>query len=269
MHYLKRGWLIAKRQGFLITLWFVYELLCAFILLKAVQETVTPLLHRYPGSLSGYASHLYLAEGQFLLVKTDLANRYLWLLLAFLALRMLLTPFLQAGIYYSIHQRQQENKSREFFQGIRRLGKPFNLIYWLQAAVESLPLLWLMPLSIRWFEHTGGSSSWQTVLPYWGIYLLFLSFSRLLFVYIRIGKTTDNGPLTALRVFFRHVHLALMLAGLLFLISLLAAAAILSASYLWSNLTAMILHLSGSLVFIMLTLWKIGAQYQLWMEKTA
>ena len=118
---LKAGWKTAQRHPWIITMLFLYQFVWGFFLYRFVQSVVLPLLYRYPGEVSPGAAQVFLVEGQFRLLKTDVTHFPLGVLLAIIIIRMILTPLFNAGIYYSIHH-DEDKQIRPFITGVRTLG---------------------------------------------------------------------------------------------------------------------------------------------------
>ncbi|WP_052487604.1 hypothetical protein [Gordoniibacillus kamchatkensis] len=169
MNWIREGLRSAFRQPFAIVTLFVYELLWGFFLYRYIQSIVTPLLHRYPGSsLPGGASHLFLAEGQFRLTKTDLLIPYMWTLAVLLIVRMTVTPLLNAAVYYSLH-RTDLNAGYRFFRGIKQLGGHYLLYYVLLIAFTAAPLPWLIGKASELYgKHFLTGKLIAALLPYAG-----------------------------------------------------------------------------------------------------
>src|SRR6476620_2457584 len=95
---LKMGWDMAMRHKYVLVLLFLYRLLWGFFLYRFIDSVVTPILARYPDEHpNSDASHLFLIEAQFRLLKTNLVDEVLWMLGGLLLLRMIITPLLNAG----------------------------------------------------------------------------------------------------------------------------------------------------------------------------
>ena len=119
-------------------------MLWGFILYRYVKSVVVPLLYRYPGAEAPDLAMLYWIEGEFRLLKTDLADPYLSAILAILAGRIRLrTPFINARLYHAVHQ-VSIDQWRAFITGITNYGEIFTL-YVLQMLISWAPLAWIIP----------------------------------------------------------------------------------------------------------------------------
>ncbi|MEB3101872.1 hypothetical protein [Ferviditalea candida] len=267
LEYLKNGWKATRRQLPLMVILFIYRFIWAFILYNFVRTVTTPLLHRYPGALSAYSSHLFIAESQFRLAKTDLADSYLWLLALVLLVRISLTPLINAGLYYSISSGDAP-KAANFLRGMRMLGKPFFYIYFAQAFLLLAPLFWLIPIGMHSIgESFGLLSLVRALLPLLAGYLLYTAVVYLLFMYIQFGKASDKKLIFSLILFARYLPSILWLAFTLFAITGLVGLITLAASFWWAGLFAVIVHLGYYFVKTLFEVWKLSSNYQLWMSK--
>ncbi|HEY0826678.1 MAG TPA: hypothetical protein VGE40_01160 [Bacilli bacterium] len=265
--YLKAGWESTKGQSFIIAVLFIYELLWGALLYKFVQSLLTPLLHRFPGNdLDETSVHLFLAESQFQLTKTDVSHVYLWSLLAFCLARMLLSPMINAGLYYSIHI--QGPQGAAFIEGVREKFKPFLVLYWVRIGVTLTPLYWIVPwLSGIVRDEAAHSSVLWTVSPVLGGYLLFGGFVHLCFMYMQWSRITGHTLPQSLIFLVRRLFAAVGITFMVGMIALLVAVVILSLSILWAGIIALVLHQLYQLLRIFLKVWEIAAQYHLWQSK--
>lgn len=257
-------------QPFLLLLLYLYRFIWSFILIKWIQSIVIPLLQRYPrDALTADHAQLYLAESQFQLLKTSLATPYIYWLIGLILIRMIATPLLNAGIYYSIHHQELEAGYR-FFKGIRQLAKWYLLYYWIHAALLAAPALWLWPrlkqitaaypiLDQRWIA---------AILPFVAAYLVYGFVLRNGFIYLQLGKVNEQHWLRALYINVRHLLPIFGIAILLLLITAGTTTLFSSISWIWASFWAIIVYHIYSLLRTFLDLWGITAQHSLFAHKT-
>jgi hypothetical protein len=245
-------------------LW-LYHFAWGFLLLLSVKPVVVSLMHRYPGGhLSTEASQLFLAEAQFRLMKTDISHSYLWLLLAFAVIRMLLTPLLNAGIFFSLRH-PDLNSGYRFLLGIRKLGKPFLGYYALQTLFTLAPLYWLYPIAKAALGQYGDYTSIAVALLPWICgYLLYGFLLRLCFVYVQLGRAAEDRLGRSLSQFIRRLPVIVGLALLVLALSSVATASVLSVSLLWAGVSAFVLQQMFHFVNMLFKLWSIAAQYHVY-----
>ncbi|MFC3342249.1 hypothetical protein [Paenibacillus abyssi] len=266
--HIKHGWRLAIKHFYIVILLFLYQLLWGFFLYRFVESVVVPLLKRYPDTLpSETAVQLFLMEAQFQIFKTDLIKPYLWILGGLFAARMLITPLINAGLFYSLHH-TKDNGGTHFFLGIRRVWKPVLLLYWLETALLLAPAWWLLP---RAFQMLLGTSSLTQlaaeILPFAAGWLAWCGLIHLLFLTMQFGavaQTSIFGSLwRSLRHFLPFVGVSLMMwaigAGL--------GLAVSSISLVWAGLLALILHQSYHLVRTLVKVWTVASQYDVWQSR--
>lgn len=265
IRYLKKGFKTTTSHSFLLLILWLYHFIWGFLLLMSVKSVVVPLMHRYPGEhLSSASSHLYMAEAQFRLLKTDISYPYLWMLLGFVAVRMIFTPLLNAGVYFSIHNTHL-NSGYRFLLGIRRLSKPFLGYYVVQMILTLAPLYWLYPIAKAAMRQHGDYMSLAlALLPWIAAYALYSFLIRLCFVYIQLGKTAEERLGKSLWLYIRKFPVIAGLALAIIALSLAATAAALSVSLLWAGVSALILQQSFHIVNMLFKLWSIAAQYHVY-----
>ncbi|MFC5529056.1 hypothetical protein [Cohnella yongneupensis] len=264
---LKKGWDMTVRHKYVLVLLFLYRLLWGFFLYRFVDSVVTPILARYPSDHPNEdAAKLFLVEAQFRILKTDLLNETLLLLGALLLVRMILTPLLNAGVYYSFHH-AEDGAGTQVLSGMRRAWKPVTALYWLENGLSALPALWLLPLARDRFYSDDSVSDWmQGLLPYAVLWLAWGFLLHLLFQFMQFGAVSKEGVLKggghALRKGLPLIAVTLVMVGIGIAVSLAASA----VALLWSGFLAVALHQAFHFVRSLLTLWTSASQYHVWRE---
>ncbi|OUM94783.1 MAG: hypothetical protein A9Z00_01030 [Thermobacillus sp. ZCTH02-B1] len=262
------GWNRTVRHAGVIVLLFVYQFLWGFFLYRAIDGVLVPFLKRYPDPLAAWgAVELFLAEAQFRIMKTDLLMPYGLALLGLLAARVLLTPFINAGLFHSLQHATKESGTT-FLAGIRAAWKRVALIYAAELALIFAPLAWLLPLARRaFFASDGWSELFRTLLPALAAWLLWFLLVRLVSVGMQFGAAAGDGVLPSLSVTFRSLPAAAASALAVWAIG--AAAGLVSAavSMVWAGLFALILHQVQPFFRTWFKVWTYAAQYEAWNSK--
>lgn len=267
--YIREGFRATVRQPFLLLILFLYRFCWGIVLYKLSQSVILPLLHRYPDQAEVDAqARLFLAEGQFVLFKTDISHSYLWLLLGLLVARMILTPVLNAGVYFSLAH-TEFNSGYRFFRGIVELIRPYSLYYAIQMILTLAPLWWVLP-ELRDAVLGAGTITGlvKGAFPYAALMLLYGFLLHLLFLYIQLGRVTSGTLSQSIGTALRSLPLALGIAALILLVSSLAAMAVLGASVYWAGFWALVFYQAYRFVQTLFSVWGIAAQQQLYREKT-
>lgn len=268
MGFVRKGWHSAIQQPFLLVTLFVYRLIWGVVLYEMVQSIVVPLLQRFPGKLiSVVQTDLYLAEGQFQLVKTDLSDRYLWLLLGLAVARMLLTPLIQAGTLYSLRHTEL-NAGYRFIRGVKQLGRPFIGYYLVQMILTLAPLYVLYPMAtgplLRMASYVG---MLEHVLPYLLGWLLYAHLVNLLFLHLQCGKLWDHSIGKSLGIAARAAWPIALTSLVIVLLSLTFGGAMLTGSMVWAGFGALLLSQAYRFIEVWFDLWAIAAQHEVHLEK--
>lgn len=268
LSYLKRGLGSAARQPFAVTILFLYQFAWGVFLYKCIQSILVPLLHRYPGEDQGAAfQQLFWAEAHFQLVKTDLVIPYVWWLLGLMAIRLLITPLLNAGLYYSLVHTEL-NAGYRFVRGIKTLTLPFLGYYLLQILLFLIPLYFLINKGAALFHQTISYKSFLIDLLPWVLgYLAFGYLLQLFFMYLQFGHVHHVPIMKRFLILLRSLLPMFITACCIMIISLAVTAAGWAASYMWAGLTALILYQVLTLIRLFTSVWAITAQYELWKEK--
>jgi len=266
IHSLKYGLSVVYRKPLLVILVFLYEMFWGFLLYRYIRSVIAPLLYRYPGAEVPSWSSLFWIEGEFRLLKTDLAYSTTLTLLAILVARMLFTPLLNAGIYYAIHHISSE-QWKTFWSGIRMRWGRFLILYLLQMAITLLPLYWLVPPVIRSFQegtlHVVHLTEGILVIA---AYLLYLSLVRLCFMYLQFAAACGERWSAALAIWSKKLLPLIGLSASILLISLILQAILASASMFWAGLAALIIYQATPLLRVSFQMWEIASQHDLWLR---
>ncbi|SFL93259.1 hypothetical protein SAMN03159341_11237 [Paenibacillus sp. 1_12] len=265
---LKNGFTNAWSQPFAVCALFTYNLLWGLTLYAAVRSIVVPLLHRYPSpELSREAVQLFWLEAQFQITKTDLIVPYLWWALALLLIRMVLSPLLSAGIYYSL-EHTELNAGYRFVRGIRKLALPFLGLYVLQIFLTVAPLYLLGTKVIEGYQsHASLTAIGWHLLPWIGIYGVYLLLIHTLFMYMQFGLASSKSLLISCRLLVRNALTILLIAIFTLSVTFIISALVMTSAMVWAGFTALMLVQAYRLLHMFCKMWTITSQHALWNAK--
>jgi len=262
-----------KEQLYILVMLFLYRLLWGYFMYGFVRDAIVPILLRYPNEEaggSGMGRLLYYIEGQFSLSGDPAVQRWLWMLLALCALRMLLSAFIRAGLLHELHQESKGERGLFFFPGMKLYGLPilvFSLIEWLLAL---LPLYWLGPVIYKLLMSSflDYKLLWE-ICPYLLGWLCYIFIMRLCLLYMQFGFTGGTGMLSSLllclRYFFTATAISVVLGtGGLFVLLLCGLTGLFCP-----GLTALLVRQLAPLPSTLFKMWGLAAQYHLWHDKTS
>ncbi|WP_276357868.1 hypothetical protein [Cohnella caldifontis] len=266
--WLGKGWDMTVRHKYVGLLLFLYRLLWGFFLFRLVDSVVTPILARYPDlHPNANAIPIFLIEAEFRLLRTDLMDSLLWLLAGLLILRMIISPVIDAGLFYSFHHAGEGGGGTRMLAGIRSSWKPVVLLYAAENALILLPALRLIPMAKERFLASGSAGDWlQDLLPYAAGWLVWGFAVHLAFRCMQFGAVSRLGVLRGMsRALGRAVPLlavSLAMAG----IGFAASAAVSAFTVVWSGFAAVVIHQSFHFVRSLLALWTAASQFSVWRE---
>lgn len=268
--YIKNGFIAAWKQPFVVVTLFLYQLIWSVILYKLISSIIVPILHRYPNAEQGsMAKRLFFAEGQFQLLKTDLPYTFVWLGLGLLAIRMILHPVLNAGVYYSLANKQL-NSGYRFVTGIKQLTLPYLLYYLIQTTLTVLPIIWLWPKFAAIVSlGTNFTQLGIDLLPWLGGYLVYVYLVHFCFMYIQFGRVHQVRAFPSLFKLLRSSPTIIYLALILLLITGAFTIAAYTASYIWAGFLALIVYQIFPLLNMFFRVWSIASQYELWSTRVS
>lgn len=269
--WLGRGWDMTMRHKYVGVLIFVYRLTWGFFLYRIIDAVVTPVLARYPDIHPRKdAAALFLIEAEFRLLRTDLADPLLWLLASLLVLRMVLTPIINAGLFYSfhhVHQSLEDKSGTRILSGMRTAWKPIVLLYGIEHALIALPAVWLVPMAKAQLYQPGSAGQFLLqMLPYAAAWLAWGFVMHLLFRCMQFGAASQTGIASSIKQALVRswplIAVTLILAG----IGLAASALLSVVTVVWSGLLAVVLHQAFHLIRALLAIWTAASQYAAWRQ---
>ncbi|MDP4099235.1 hypothetical protein OIN60_21185 [Paenibacillus sp. P96] len=266
IHSVKEGWTLVRLHFFIVILLFIYRLVWGVFNYKYTEAGVVPLLLRYPGNgQSELNQTLFWMESQIALVQSSTVHLYLWVLLAVIVLRMLLTPLIRAGMYYSLHVKRQHGR-RSFLIGIRLFWRSSLFYYAVEVLLLLLPGYWILPHLLQTLSDSLQEplNAVVRLLPYlalWGIWAWLI---RQSVMYMQFGTVSGRGAWFSLACCMRRIPpgigISVMLgAAVVVLFSVFAASA-----WVWTGMLALILHQIYCFISSLCKIWHTSAQYHLW-----
>lgn len=269
--WLGKGWDMTVRHKYVGILLFVYRLLWGFFLFRLVDSVVTPVLSRYPDlHPNADAVPLFLIEAEFRLLRTGLMDSLLWLLAALLLLRMVVTPLIDAGLFYSFHHAEEGEKGTRVLAGIRQAWKPIVLLYAAENALILLPVLWLFPLAKERFTLAGSAGRWMLeLLPYAAGWVVWGFALHLLFRGMQFGAASRQGVMKGMSRAAARTLPLLAVSLAIFGIGFAASAALSAVTVFWPGFFAVVLHQAFQFVRSLLSLWTAAAQFSVWSENAS
>ncbi|CAI6086968.1 hypothetical protein [Cohnella sp. JJ-181] len=265
------GWETTKRHKYVLVALFLYRLLWGFFLYRFIDSVVAPLLLRYPDEhpLGAAAKQLFAVEAQFRLLKTDLADGTLLMLGGMLLLRMLLTPILNAGLYYSFTH-AEDARGTQVLQGIKRAWKKVSLLYGAEKLLALAPACWLVPFGRAAYLSEPNAESWLgQMLPYAAGWALWMLLVHLPFLFMQFSAAAGDSPWQGALRSLRRLLPLLGVTVLLPLLSLLGSAAVSAAAFLWTGLLVIVLNQAFHFARSTIALWTAACQHRLWQREEA
>ncbi|MWV47625.1 hypothetical protein GRF59_29035 [Paenibacillus sp. HJL G12] len=260
------GWKSLKNQFYIVIILFLYQLIWGYFLYRLVHSAVTPLLMRYPDPPPNELSQLlYYIEGKMSLSTSGVVHTYIWILLGMFVLRMLLTPFIHAGIFYGLHREREGEIGLYFFQGMKRHGKVVFLFHLAEWILIAAPAYWILPKA---YETLLNGMQLTTIvmdiLPFAAAWLLYSYIIHQLILFMQFGKTAGNSLLAPLWHCFRGALPLLGISLVLGTASLLLFSLCTSISIMWAGILALILQQGYHLISCVMRIWGISAKFDLW-----
>lgn len=268
--YLMNGWRLTGKHTKLTLLLFLYQAVWSFLLYRSLQGIVIPILKRYPEVTgSSEATTLFWIENQFLFMKTDIIKPYLITFFLLLAVRMIITPFIQSGLYHSIYAQAAGKKGTSFRHGIKHYWKPVIILYWIKNALLLTPLFWIIkPLWLAFISNPSIYSilsmlDWKTI-----IYIGWAIVIQLGFYIMQLGAASSIGISAMLKQAGKQLLAFILLTIVIVLIGAAVQASLNIVTFSWASFLALIIYQLIPLIRTMLNIWLVSSQYCCLMPKT-
>ncbi|MEC0179677.1 hypothetical protein P4H83_32885 [Paenibacillus favisporus] len=267
--YIVNGWKSVKDQFYVMIIMFLYQLLWGYFLYRLIDSAVVPLLMRYPDPPPTELSQvLYYVEGQMSLTQSSTVHTYLWVLLGMVALRMLLTPFIHAGIFYGLHREHQGERGLFFFQGMKLHGKTVFLFHLIEWVLIAAPLYWIIPKMYPiLLSAIQNHAQLLHCIPYIAVWLLYCYIVHQMILFMQFGKTGGTSMFSSLWICLRSALPVIGISVLLGAVSLLLYGITSSVSLIWAGLATLIIQQGYHMVSCIFKLWNISSQYDLWHQQ--
>jgi hypothetical protein len=264
--HIANGWKSLKNQFYIVILLFLYQLIWGYFLYRLVHSAVTPLLMRYPDPPPNELSQLlYYIEGKMSLATSGKVHMYLGILLLMFLIRLLLTPFIHAGIFHGLHREREGEIGLYFFQGMKRHGKTVLLFHLFEWGLMAVPAYWIV---LKVYRTILSGMPMETIalqlLPYIAAWLLYNYIIHQLILFMQFGKTGGTGLLAPLWLCLRGALPLIAISVVLGMISLLLFGLFAGISFFWSGIIALILLQGHHLVSCTMKIWGISAKFDLW-----
>ncbi len=268
VRYLRESLRLAGGQMFSLVILFLFHFTWSVLLYRFVQARVIEVMQRFPpAELGGERFQLFVNESSLLLERTDLAMPVLWMLLAYAAGKVLLTPILYAGVYASLLNPHRA-RGTIFIEGMRGFGGSFTWLYLLRLALMALPFYWAVPAFMTGLNTASSITQLLLSLAPWAIGIaLYGGMLKLMFTHLLFALMANRGLLSSLAFSLRHLPKLSLLACIIFGIAVASAAIFYSISLFWAGFLTIIIYLLYPLVQLGFRIWSIAAQYEYWQAR--
>ncbi|WP_245583551.1 carbamoyl transferase [Paenibacillus assamensis] len=266
--HIRAGWDWVKEHLYIWIILFIYQLLWGFFLYRFIDHIVVPLLQRYPEPAPTELSRaLFHIEAHFQLTKTTEYAPYLWTLVGFVALRMLFTPLIHAGLLYSMSYSQRNSKGLAFFRGMKTLWKSMSLLYIFEMIIVLLPAYWIVPkLTVLLQSAMSATELLQNAAPLLVLWLVGGWIVHHLFLFMQFGKASEQTIGSALVTGVRGLLPILGISLLFLVIGFLGSALVTAAAMFWTGMTALLLQQAYPAIRTLLQIWSLSSRFDVWQK---
>ncbi|NEZ43617.1 carbamoyl transferase [Paenibacillus alvei] len=264
--YVRSGWNWCKDHIYIWIILFLYQLLWGFFLYRFVDGIVTPILRRYPDPApTEMSKQLFLTESQFHLMKTNDYMPYFWALIGFIAIHLLLTPFIHAGVFHAMSRPKQQGLA--FFQGIKLVWKPMLVLYLLEVLLITVPAIWFVPYTANALSTSNSLASLlMAIAPFAIAWLIGGWLVHQLFLFLNFGAASDTPLIRSVTAGTRRLlpilGLSLIFIGTTIGVGILST----SAAAMFTGITALIIQQALPAIMTMLKMWGLSARHAVWQE---
>ncbi|MDP5274676.1 hypothetical protein [Chengkuizengella axinellae] len=262
---IKEGWDTTNQLMGYILLFSMYQLIWGIFLYRWIQSIVHSISQRIPISEIKDAQQLFMIESGYLISNVDFIINHLTPLIILLSLRWVLSPLLNAGLFYTIHYKHQESSRSLFFQGIVKQGASFLFISFVHLVLLAVPLYWFISfIKNKLATLTSLESIFFNFVPLVLVFVVYAWFIHIVVIYMQWRKTTHNALLPP--IFFIFKHFLFLIGFSLIMLLLLGLSKILfsSVSIFWAGLFAIIMHQVQYYFSTYFKILEVNIQYHFW-----
>ncbi|MFS1511198.1 hypothetical protein VQL36_01990 [Chengkuizengella sp. SCS-71B] len=265
---IKQGLKTTNQNMVYILLFSMYQLVCGILLFQWIESVIISISLRFPDSSIMDARQLFIIEGQYLITDGDFMLKFLSPLLIFIGIRWIVSPLLNAGLFYAIHHKESKSDKPLFLQGVIKLGRSFFIISCIHLLFFSLPLYWIFPFLKNTLEtYTTPYSLLWNVTPVLIAYIVYVWIIHILFMYIQWGKTTSNNITSPVVFMLKNIVITNGLSLIIIIIIGVFTALFFSVSMMWVGFWAIIINQIQYFIRVYLKVWEISTQYHFWLHK--
>ena len=240
---LKKGLKVLQMHRIILLFLCLYQTAWAFLLFQIINTILNPIVRSYPNIANQpNAAQLYLLEIKFQVLKTDMITPYLYGFMILLLIRMLITPFIHGGLYYSLANSENQPMHTSFIEGIKLKSKAMLACYWIKNVLIFAPLIiYLLPF-IKQLSNSSVVIDWSFLLSAETIFICLWIIAVATTAYcIQLGIACNYAWLKVLNRSVKHGFKLLAITIVIGSIGLLSQAAIHSTTILWYSLFTMLL----------------------------
>ncbi|NBI31057.1 hypothetical protein [Chengkuizengella marina] len=268
VHIIKQGWKTTNQNMVYILLFSMYQLVCGIFLYRWIEVGIVSISQRFPDSNLMDARQLFIIEGQFLITDGDFMLKYLSPLLIFIGIRWIVSPLMNAGLFYAIHHKDSHSSKPLFLQGVLKLGSSFFIISCIHLLLSSFPLFWIFSFLKNTLEsYTTPMSLLWNAAPILITYIVYTWIIHILFMYIQWGKTTNNNITSPIVFMLKNIVITMGLSLIIMIIIGVVTALFFSTSMMWVGFLAIIVNQIQYFIRVYLKIWEISTQYHFWVQK--
>ncbi|NDI34824.1 hypothetical protein [Chengkuizengella sediminis] len=265
---IKQGWKTTNQNIVYILLFSMYQLVWGIFLYRWIESVIVSISQRFPDPNIMDARQLFIIEGQYLITDGDFMMKYFAPLLIFIGIRWIVSPLMNAGLYYAIHHKESHSSKPLFLQGVFKLGSSFFIISCIHLLLSSIPLYWIFSFLKNTLEtYTTPNSLLWNVAPILMAYIVYAWIIHILFMYIQWGKTTNNNIVSPIVFMLKNLIITIGLSLIITIIIGVFTALFFSVSILWVSFFAIIVNQIQYFIRVYLKVWEINTQYHFWLHK--
>lgn len=260
--YLKNGLSLIRRLPWLFAMIVAYQIAWAAGLYNAFHSLLSPLIPRVPdGGFASLEFQILLAETQFRLYKTDAILPVATFLGGLFILRMMFTPFINAGLFYTIHA-DGDRSLWLFVRGCRQLGVRFLQIHAVQWALALAPPLIAAVIAGGWEAIVTGSIDLRNLTFFLFAYAGYSALLRLGILYVQFAETAQHRYRESVGLMLRRLLPIAGISFLLFLLYITAYSSLGLTSFVFAGFAGLVFYVLSYGIRVFFKMWEISAQYQ-------
>ena len=254
------------KHFYIVTFLLLYQMLCGYFLYKVVHSIIVPTLFRLPHSNETHISRLlFWVENYIGFLQDKQTQGYVWILCGLILLKMLVSPFIQAGVLHCLHCTEQKPGPVLFLRGMRNKWICLCLVQLFRLALLILPVYWMIPRLYLLLTYM--QNQFFYIALYVLTWLIYSCVVHYILLYAQFGIVYKYSIFSSVYICFKFAIRVTALIFILGSVHFLLFCSFYGVSLVWGGVFGLITHQCYHLIRLVMQVWKVCSHFTLYQTK--